>query len=355
MKIIHTLKRALKQVPDAFSCYQVDLICRLMGALIQTRSVNLKRLAAALSGSAQIDSHYRRLQRFFSSDLSPQVFTQLIAQRLVRPGKPLFLTLDRTHWRYGQTHQNLLCLGLLHKRVSIPLETCSLGKAGNSSTRERKQLLKKALSYLPIAQCCLLADREFISREWFQFLLRQRLDFVIRLRSNHWIKKTNGDHMHLEYSTRRQKKNTTRIYANALLYGRVHLHIVCHRPAQGTRLFLVTNRDDVHQAVTLYKQRWSIETAFGFLKSKGFDLETTRLMQPERMQRLMGVLSLCLLWGLLVGDHLQQRKATPIKKHGQRAISLFRRGLDYLQHLLANAKEKHEQLQYATRLLVSCS
>ena len=172
MKIIHTLKRALKQVPDAFSCYQVDLICRLMGALIQTRSVNLKRLAAALSGSAQIDSHYRRLQRFFSSDLSPQVFTQLIVQRLVRPGKPLFLTLDRTHWRYGQTHQNLLCLGLLHKRVSIPVETCSLGKAGNSSTRERKQLLKKALSYLPIAQCCLLADREFISREWFQFLLR---------------------------------------------------------------------------------------------------------------------------------------------------------------------------------------
>ena len=90
MKIIPTLKQALKQVPDAFSCYQVDLICRLMGALIQTRSVNLKRLAAALSGSAQIDSHYRRLQRFFSSDLSPQVFTQLIAQRLVRPGKPLF-------------------------------------------------------------------------------------------------------------------------------------------------------------------------------------------------------------------------------------------------------------------------
>ena len=102
MKIIHTLKRALKQVPDAFSCYQVDLICRLMGALIQTRSVNLKRLAAALSGSAQIDSHYRRLQRFFSSDLSPQVFTQLIAQRLVRPGKSLFLTLDRTHGAMGK-------------------------------------------------------------------------------------------------------------------------------------------------------------------------------------------------------------------------------------------------------------
>ena len=355
MKIIHTLKRALKQVPNTFSVYQSDLLCRLMSALIQTRSVNLKKLAAALSGSAQIDSHYRRLQRFFSSDLSPHVFTQLIVQRIVRPGKRVFLTLDRTHWKYGQTHQNLLCLGLLHRRVSIPIETCSLGKAGNSSTKERKHLLKKALAYLPIDQCCLLADREFISREWFQFLLHQRLDFVIRLRSNHWIEKTDGKRIHLDDNTRRQKKNTTRIYKQALLYGRIRLHIVCHRPAKGPRLFLVTNREDVDQAVPLYKQRWSIETAFGFLKSKGFDLESTRLKKPQRMQRLMGVLSLCLLWALFVGHELQKKKATAIKKHGKRAISLFRRGLDHLQHLLANAEGKAQQLGEATRLLVSCS
>lgn len=355
MRVIDTLQRALKQVPHELSCYQEDLLCRLMGALLQTRSVNLKKLAAALSGSAQMESHYRRLQRFFSSDLSPQVFTQLIVQRIVQPGKRVFLTLDRTHWKYGQSHQNLLCLGLLHRRVSIPIETCSLGKAGNSSTQERKRLLKKAFAYLPIAQCCLLADREFISREWFQFLLHQRLDFVIRLRSNHWIEKADGTRMHLEYSTRRQKKNTTRIYKQALLYGRIRLHIVCHRPSKGPRLFLVTNRDDGHQAVTLYKQRWSIETAFGFLKSKGFDLESTRLKHPERMQRLMGVLSVCLLWALLVGHDLQKKKATAIKKHGQRAISLFRRGLDHLQHLLANAENKQKQLQHATQLLVSCS
>ncbi len=91
MQIIHTLKRALKQVPNTFSVYQSDLLCRLMSALIQTRSVNLKKLAAALSGSAQIDSHYRRLQRFFSSDLSPHVFTQLIVQPIVRPGKRVFI------------------------------------------------------------------------------------------------------------------------------------------------------------------------------------------------------------------------------------------------------------------------
>ena len=354
MRVIHTLKRALKRVPHELSRYQEDLLCRLLGALIQTRSVNLKKIASALSGTATIDSHYRRLQRFFSGEVSPQFFTALIFQRLVTPGKRLFLTLDRTHWQCGKTHQNLLCLGLLHKRVSIPIESKPLGKAGNSSTWERKQLLKKALAYLPVDRCCLLADREFIGYEWLRFLRQQSLDFVIRLRSNHWIETTDGRRLHLEYSTRRQKKNTTRIYENGLLYGQLRVHIVCHRPTKGKRLFLVTNRADLNQVVALYKLRWSIETAFGFLKSKGFYLESTRMKKPERMQRLIGVLAICLLWGLLVGDQLQRQKATKIKKHGQRAIRLFRRGLDHLQHLLANAKDKHQQLLEATQLLVSC-
>ena len=182
----------------------------------------------------------------------------------------------------------------------------------------------------------------------------EEVDFVIRLRSNHWIETTDTRRRHLALNTRRQKKNTTWHYENALRYGRLRVHIVCHRPAKGERLFLATHRADLSQVVSLYKLRWPIETAFGFLKSKGFDLESTRLTKPERIQRLIGVLSICLLWGLLVGDRLQQQKATKIKKHGQRAISLFRRGLDHLQHLLVNGEEKAQQLLDATRLLVSC-
>ncbi len=84
-------------MPDAFSVYQVDLICRLIGALIQMHSVNLKKLATALSGSAQIDSHYRRLQLFFSSDLSTPYATYLrqqgvpldLVQKLIGHKSPL--------------------------------------------------------------------------------------------------------------------------------------------------------------------------------------------------------------------------------------------------------------------------
>ena len=99
--LIHTLKKALTQGSVSLTRHRIDLISRLVCALIQVRSVNMKKLACSLSGHAQIDSHYRRLQRFFSSGFSPSVFAQLIVSKVVCPDQQQLLVMDRTHWRLG--------------------------------------------------------------------------------------------------------------------------------------------------------------------------------------------------------------------------------------------------------------
>ena len=81
--LIHTLKTTLGQAIFGLSRHRIDLLCKLLPALIQTRTVNLRTLACALPGLATIDSQYRRLQRFFSSGLCPSVFTQLIIDKRV--------------------------------------------------------------------------------------------------------------------------------------------------------------------------------------------------------------------------------------------------------------------------------
>ena len=63
MNIINTLKLAFSQQKIALSHHRIDLICRLVCALLQIRSVNLRKLACSLAGNAKIESHYRRLQR----------------------------------------------------------------------------------------------------------------------------------------------------------------------------------------------------------------------------------------------------------------------------------------------------
>lgn len=354
--MIDILKRALEQEKISLSCYGLDLLARLVVAIIQIRSANLKKVAAVLCGSAQVESHYRRLQRFFASAVPPDVFARLILARTAIPGQPLLLTLDRTHWKLGKTDQNILCLGILYQGVSIPFFYESLAKAGNSNTKERKRILTKALRYLKPYRCTLLADREFVGKEWFQFLLKQKdLDFVIRIKSNNWILQENGLGSYVDQLSPRQRKNTTKIYPNITLYGSLKLNLVCHRPAKDELLYLATNRPDLENTLALYRKRWSLETAFGFLKSRGFDLESTHLTDPKRLNLLIGVLSLCLLWSLQVGAALDRQKPVPRKKHGRKAISLFRLGLDHLQHIFSNIQYRFRDFLFCCQLLVSCT
>ena len=78
----------------------------------------------------------------------------------------------------GRTDLNVLCVGLVYQGVSIPLAYQSLQKPGNANTSERKRLLTKGLAYLDPRVCCLVADREFIGRAWFAFLLEQPITTI---------------------------------------------------------------------------------------------------------------------------------------------------------------------------------
>ena len=353
--LIHTLKKALTQGPVSLTRHRIDLISRLVCALIQVRSVNMKKLACSLSGIAQIDSHYRRLQRFFSSAFSPSVFTELIVSKLVGPGQPQVLVMDRTHWKLGRTDLNVLCVGLVYQGVSIPLAYQSLQKPGNSNTDERKGLLTKALSYLDPGVCCLVADREFIGRAWFAFLLKQPVDFVIRLRGNTSLTLDDGRQRYGTTFNARMPRATTRYYPQTTLYDGLTLNLVCHRPVHGQRILLITNRTDLQQVLALYGQRWAIETTFACLKSRGFNLEDTHLTHPQRVHLLLGLLAWTLLWALLVGQQLQQRKPIPIKKHGRKAISLFRRGLDQLTQIIHQTRDQPKLVLQYEPILLSCT
>ena len=58
------------------------------------------------------------------------------------------------------------------------------------------------------------------------------------------------------------------------------------------------------------------------------------MTHPQRIHLLLGLLAWTLLWALLMGEQLHQRKPSPLKKHGRPAISLFRRGLDQLTQII---------------------
>ena len=76
-------------------------------------------------------------------------------------------------------------------------------------------------------------------------------------------------------------------------------------------LIIATAAADPQQALQHYKQRGSIETLFGCLKSRGFNLEDTHLRHPERLSRLFALLALVFVWTLRTAQARHEKQPIP--------------------------------------------
>ena len=74
-------------------------------------------------------------------------------------------------------------LSIAYKGISIPLFWATLDLEGNSTTGERIAMLKRVLERFGVDKIeAFTADREFIGKEWFDFLIEQKIPFIIRVK-----------------------------------------------------------------------------------------------------------------------------------------------------------------------------
>lgn len=329
---------------------RLKFLSLLMIAVVQAKTVNSASLVGMMEGTAQADSFYRRAQRFFREMRLMDEMTFSYALKL-HPQKSYSLCLDRTNWKFGKLDINILTLAYAHEGVAVPLLWCLLPKTGNSATPERIALMERLLKHLPVEQLAvLLADREFIGSDWFAYLERKRIPFVIRVR-----KDASGDGwFHLFGFFQPLPVGEHKILKQRYAIFGSELGVAGARLEGGEYLIVVTNRNP-KQALVSYAKRWQIECLFKALKSSGFDFQATHLHHLERLNTLLVVVTLAFLWALKVGEFVHhQRKPIRVKSHGRRQKSLFRTGLDHLRHLLTNSKTKKPELDRCFRLL-SCT
>lgn len=117
---------------------------------------------------------------------------------------------------------------------------------------------------------------------------------------------------------------------------------------------IVASNNEPKTAIHRYGLRWSIETLFGCLKSRGFDLEKTHLRCHERLEKLFFVLALTFSWCFMLGIWQHSLKPIKCKKHGRRSMSLFRYGMDYLHRLLLKSDENISGFKHSLKVL-SCT
>ena len=250
------------------------------------------------------------------------------------PARRWTLVLDRTNWSIGSREVNYLVLAVVTRRFRVPLLWTVLPGKGNSSTAARIALIERYLRHFPASTIgLLLADREFIGADWLEFLNDNNIPFVIRLREN--LRIVTEDGCELTLFARLHRTRQTRTFRGRLWTGRAGgttFGFAAKRLPDGW-LVVVSNLPP-RRALAAYRRRWAIESMFGDAKTRGLNIEDTRLTCPRKLALLMAIVAIALAWAGRVAAGLLGTREPERKSHGHLARSRFRIGLDHIRNLL---------------------
>lgn len=87
-------------------------------------------------------------------------------------------------------------------------------------------------------------------------------------------------------------------------------------------------------ALAAYRKRWAVECLFADAKTRGLNMEDTRLTDPKKLDLLMALVALALVWAGRAAVDLLHPRAPARKAHGCLSRSWFRTGFDHIRRLL---------------------
>ena len=304
----------------ALSKSRVETLCMIVIGLVSARTVNLSHLACEGPGAAQPASTYRRLQRFFQHVRLEQDWALPLRVRLLGSSGSWHLALDRTQWQVGRTEVNYLVLAVVTRRVRVPLIWNLIEGRGGSETNARMALITRYLDHVPATTIRRrLADREFTGPAWLTLLHENTIPFAVRLKESLRVTPEDGHDLTLRarlYRARRSRTFRARIGAseNVAASDAPLLDVAAKR--LGDEGLIIATNVAPRAALEAYRKRWAIEGLFGDTKTRGLNLEDTRLREPRKLSLLMALVALAIAWaGRTAADRLGRRNP-PRKAHG---------------------------------------
>jgi len=313
---------------------RLETLCLIVVGMISARTVNLSHLACERPSTALVASTYRRLQRFFQHVSIGSDWSAPLVVGLLGLGGPWRLALDRTQWKLGARHVNILMLAVVTRRARVPLVWSVLdNNGGTSDSSQRIALMRRYLAIFGAASVrLLLADREFVGLAWMNFLNENKIPFAIRMKEKLIV--TTEDGRRLALGSAPRKCRGVRTFRAALGDDQVlWLNFAARRLEDGALLIVAPNTP-ARAALAAYRKRWAIECLFGDAKTRGLNLEDTRLVTPRKLDLLLALVALAIAWAAKAAAILTGRKAPARKTHGHLAKSWFRIGFDQLRRLL---------------------
>jgi len=309
----------------------------LVTGLLLARHTALPRLAARLrkvTPTAHADSIERRLRRILADTDwdAPRIFEAVVRVSLQRlPAGRCVLVLDDTQ----QTdHCTLTTLALSYGGRALPLAWCRWsGQLHGAYWTQVAQLFERAERLLPPqVDSVLLVDRGLASPMLVRLVQERGWDYLLRVQRDTTLRTARrGPRVHLGELVQQPGDPSVISQGWVFLKRSVWAHTAAvWRVGYQEPWLLVSNLDLGAGLADVYAKRMHIETLFRDAKSGGFEWELSRVLLPDRAERLLLAIMLAVWCAVLLGE--ASLRAGEIPAYGRRphAVSLVRRGLDWL-------------------------
>ena len=318
-------------------------LSQMIAGILRSSSVQFHKIARKLRYNGKKTSLENKFRRFVrNGNIKVSVvflpFFDMILEAL--GSQNIILMIDGTKVGPACT---CLMLSLYYKGRAMPLcWAVYKGKKGHSTCELQLDLLKRVLARLgEERQVVLLGDGEFDSSDLIKWLeARPNWQYVCRTATNIQILYNNE---WLELQKLPLIEGTEQFFISVLFTktGQVGpLNILAIWNEEEKRhWFMVTNISSFEEATEWYRFRFTIETFFSDAKSRGFNLDETRLRKPRRVSRLILAVAMAYVFTVCFGVQAIIRRSTVrlcrVKNsHKKRNYSLFQIGLMYIDDLL---------------------
>jgi hypothetical protein len=279
---------------------QRDKLALLVATMLEVRSANLMALAASLPIAAdRLDMRYQWIARFLANgpvdcDAVMQPFAREGLTAAARQGG-IVLILDQTR---ANARHRVLMLSMRFGERALPLAWRVEATAGAIGFAKQKELREAIRPWLPVdAKVCLMADRLYGTPSLIALAQANGWGYRLRLKGN--LRATVAGRT-APLAAHAPSRYLTGV---ELTYRRVRTNIgVIHDPGHDEP-WLSAMSDKPGYLTTLdYSARWGIEPMFADFNSRGFGLEQSQLRSPDRLARLLLVMSLALHLAASIGQ-----------------------------------------------------
>ena len=311
------------------------------------QSVYLTKIANKLPVHAKKLSLADRLRRFLrNAAVKVNAYYEPLLTPLLQAvaGKEVLLIIDTT--KVGPWHRALV-VTLAYRGRALPLAwSVHPGTSGNVVVTAQVALLERVYQLLPLGTTVtLVADSAFDSTDLLLWLRAHGWHFVIRQKKRITVRPEDEETWFALRTVLIQPGETITLgrcwLAKSSPFGPVW--VVLHwKKGEDEPWLLVSDEGESRLILRLYRKRAWIEAMYRDMKSKGFDLENTRLAQPERIERLLLGIAIVYLWFVALGSWVVKNSyRSLLDRPDRRDLSYFRLGWDWLDDRLRQGFSFH--------------